>query len=281
MEFRKSISRAARKGLIQLGLTGCGLALCVCAAFAQPFQLAQPVLLNDTPFFTDSVVIRMHFDLEGAEIRYTLDGKQPDRHSALYTGPITMHERCVLLAKAFHPDFQASEARIMSFIKVDAAYLPVKAELLFGPSPKYPGQGAATLMDLEKGHADFSDGRWLGFYGVNLEYTFFLKESLPAKKLMVSVLSAPGSWIFPPYGVQVWALKDTSHDFEKVAEQRYPKLSSNSLPMEEKMLTVTFPKECTAGYWKVVVENYGPLPDWHPGKGQPAWLFVDEIILLP
>ncbi len=157
MEFRKSISRAARKGLIQLGLTGCGLALCVCAAFAQPFQLAQPVLLNDTPFFTDSVVIRMHFDLEGAEIRYTLDGKQPDRHSALYTGPITMHERCVLLAKAFHPDFQASEARIMSFIKVDAAYLPVKAELLFGPSPKYPGQGAATLMDLEKGHADFSD----------------------------------------------------------------------------------------------------------------------------
>ncbi len=28
---------------------------------------------------------------------------------------------------------------------------------------------------------------------------------------------------------------------------------------------------------KVVAQNYGKLPDNHPGKGSPAWLFVDEI----
>jgi hexosaminidase len=26
-----------------------------------------------------------------------------------------------------------------------------------------------------------------------------------------------------------------------------------------------------------VAQNYGPLPANHPGKGNPAWLFVDEI----
>jgi hypothetical protein len=29
---------------------------------------------------------------------------------------------------------------------------------------------------------------------------------------------------------------------------------------------------------KVIVHNSGPLPESHPGKGNPAWLFVDEIL---
>ena len=25
------------------------------------------------------------------------------------------------------------------------------------------------------------------------------------------------------------------------------------------------------------IENYGPCPNWHLGKGNPTWLFLDEI----
>jgi len=28
---------------------------------------------------------------------------------------------------------------------------------------------------------------------------------------------------------------------------------------------------------RIVARNAGPLPEWHPGKGKPAWLFVDEV----
>jgi hexosaminidase len=42
-------------------------------------------------------------------------------------------------------------------------------------------------------------------------------------------------------------------------------------------LKVPFSYNCRARYVKVVATNFGKIPDWHPGKGEPAWLFVDEI----
>jgi hypothetical protein len=32
-------------------------------------------------------------------------------------------------------------------------------------------------------------------------------------------------------------------------------------------------------YIRVVAENFGTLPDWHPGSGHPAFIFVDEVLV--
>ena len=32
-------------------------------------------------------------------------------------------------------------------------------------------------------------------------------------------------------------------------------------------------------YVRVVVKNAGPLPAWHQAKGQPSYIFCDEIVL--
>ena len=34
-----------------------------------------------------------------------------------------------------------------------------------------------------------------------------------------------------------------------------------------------------ARYVRVRAKNYGKLPPWHPGAGNPAWLFTDELIV--
>jgi hypothetical protein len=39
------------------------------------------------------------------------------------------------------------------------------------------------------------------------------------------------------------------------------------------------PGGSAARFVRLVAENYGPLPAWHPGRGQPAWIFVDEIVV--
>lgn len=272
MELRKSLSRAARTGLILLCALG--------SALAQPFQLAEPVLQISSPFFTDSAVVRLRLDLEGVEIRYTLDGNEPTRRAPLYTGPIAVRETSLLVAKAFHPDFLASAPVTRLLVKIEPALLPAGGELATSPSPKYPGQGSRSLFDLKKGGADYSDGNWLGFEGKNLEYTFSLPRKQPAGRLTVSSISATGAWIFPPRRIEVWAKNKRGGAFKKVAEENYPPLPG---PMAEhdRLLVVTFPETHHALEWKVVVENYGSLPDWHPGKGAPAWLFVDEIFLSP
>jgi hexosaminidase len=34
-----------------------------------------------------------------------------------------------------------------------------------------------------------------------------------------------------------------------------------------------------ARYVRVTAKSVGLCPPWHPGRGQNAWLFVDEIIV--
>ena len=36
-------------------------------------------------------------------------------------------------------------------------------------------------------------------------------------------------------------------------------------------------KICALLLDEVRAKNFGILPDWHPGKGNPTWLFIDEI----
>lgn len=33
----------------------------------------------------------------------------------------------------------------------------------------------------------------------------------------------------------------------------------------------------TARYVKVIAKNYGTIPEWHPGAGGEAFIFVDEF----
>jgi len=39
------------------------------------------------------------------------------------------------------------------------------------------------------------------------------------------------------------------------------------------------PKDISARYVRFRAESVGKLPDWHPAAGNPAWLFVDEIVV--
>ena len=32
-------------------------------------------------------------------------------------------------------------------------------------------------------------------------------------------------------------------------------------------------------YLRVFARNYGTIPDWHPGRGHGAFIFIDEIIV--
>ena len=37
--------------------------------------------------------------------------------------------------------------------------------------------------------------------------------------------------------------------------------------------------EVEARYLRVLARSYGTIPDWHPGRGDGAFIFVDEILV--
>ncbi|MBQ9549564.1 MAG: CotH kinase family protein, partial [Lachnospiraceae bacterium] len=54
-------------------------------------SLKEPVFSADSGFYGDSLTLSISSP-DGAEVRYTLDGSEPDRNSPLYSGPITLSD---------------------------------------------------------------------------------------------------------------------------------------------------------------------------------------------
>ena len=56
-------------------------------------------------------------------------------------------------------------------------------------------------------------------------------------------------------------------------------VSDRDMSPSTRDFTVTATSATRARYVRVVVEHYGRLPDWHPGKGEESWFFSDEIVI--
>jgi hypothetical protein len=82
-------------------------------------------------------------------------------------------------------------------------------------------------------------------------------------------------WIFYPSSVE-YLVSDDGTKFVSVGKFRREVASSQQ---------ETSIWECArelqnvkARYLKVLAKNIGVCPEWHPGKGGKAWIFVDEIV---
>jgi arylsulfatase len=124
--------------------------------------------------------------------------------------------------------------------------------LTAAPSPRYPGQGPPSLTDGMLGSRDHNDERWLGFEGDDLEAVVDLGVAKNVRRISLDCLRA-----------QI-------HQAPVVLE------------VDPRTGTQRIAAEVHAGpvrYVRVRARNLGRCPEWHPGAGGLAWLFVDEIVV--
>lgn len=142
-------------------------------------------------------------------------------------------------------------------------------------SPKYPvGEGSA-LTDGLKGINDYHFN-WLGFEGPDMVAVIDLEERTEFSKVEVGFLQEIKSWVFLPEQLDIYTSED-GHDFKHIG----------TIPNEiDEKKNGTFTKSfnaeidsVNARYIKVVAKNKGICPMWHPGAGNPAWIFCDEITI--
>jgi len=142
------------------------------------------------------------------------------------------------------------------------------------PVEKYAGDGPATLTDGKWGSTEHGDGRWLGYNGDDLIATIDLGEVIDIDDVRVGLLRGQRSWIFPPTVVEL-SLSGDGGEFRVVAtlEVEPPKKNEGTGTDDA---FVRFEEE-SGRYLRVHARHPGLLPKWHPGSGEPAWLFIDEI----
>ncbi len=151
------------------------------------------------------------------------------------------------------------------------------------PAPQYTENGPEGMVDNIHGTTNYRIGGWQGWQEDMVAVVELDKEK-SVKMVGVNCLQNMRSWIFYPKSVKIeystdgenWQPYGTVPELvdapgEKSAQQR-----------QEECTTQLFAvmKGVRAKYFKLTVENYGPLPDWHISAGEQAWVFADEIIIL-
>ena len=95
----------------------------------------------------------------------------------------------------------------------------------------------------------------------------------PIKQVSLGTLQDTGSWIVFPPVVEYW-ISDDGINY-KLAAAVKTKVDIKDLKVQTQEFTA--PLNVNARYIKVVAKQYGPLPAWHESKGQPSYIFADEI----
>lgn len=83
---------------------------------------------------------------EGALIRYTLDGSEPDETSEQYSEPLTIDESCTLCARAYRGELEPGEPLTLSFT-VPAVTIPEFAPLQEGYSRDEAAEAAVRVAN--------------------------------------------------------------------------------------------------------------------------------------
>lgn len=236
-----------------------------------PIALTPPLLQNDRIIGKNEKIILEH-NFAGTEIRYTTDHATPDSTGKVYSNPIEVPNIASIRAIALKEGWLQSKEIVFEVFK--AGLIPDSLQLLTPPDPKYPGKLEQTLVDHEKGEmSDFGSGKWLGYQENPMELWIDLGDQDVAQIALAYGVSI-GSYIMPPEVVELW-VSDDNVEFKMMERIKIAQPDGYGPACES---FVAFDLEAVK-YCKIKVFPIGKLPQWHSGKGEKGWVFVDELFL--
>ncbi len=120
---------------------------------------------------------------------------------------------------------------------------------------------------------NISQENWCGFRGLDFEIELDLGQVCNISSITAGFLQDQARWIFMPINVEFLTSLD-GVDYMNITNNLCQGLEKDSRVL--KVLARANYPGLKAQYIKIKAKN-SILPQWHPGAGKGAWLFVDEI----
>ena len=230
---------------------------------------------EDFRMFNRPLTISMTCADSDAEIHYTTDGSEPTKKSPVYSKSFIILKTTTIKAKAFKKGSIPSFVTLRQFNRLN-----IKSTTFVNPPAERYGKDAdIALMDGKKGASGDWQNDWLGFEGVDMEATIELAVPTKINTVKIGLGHEPNDWVVWPKGVWV----SFSSDGDEFSEWQMAELPVFDRPDKMKGFGRIEARLRTDGeqwkYVRVKVENQGVLPDWHPYKGQKAWIMLDEVVV--
>ncbi|HWB27963.1 MAG TPA: FN3 associated domain-containing protein [Chitinophagaceae bacterium] len=239
-------------------------------------KLTPPILQNDNFVITQPLKLQLKTYLRGVSVRYTTDGKDPDSlNSSLYDTSVVLNNEATIKAKAFKPGWISSDVIQQHFFK--STYVADSAAMLTPLDVKYRGNGAKSLIDLDKSDLNFANGKWVGYSKNDMLAVMFFNNPIKASSITFSALQNTGASIFPPVKITIWGGASEGNlkllgtitptpPTKDMIEVKNLALQCNFSPTELKVI-------------KFQAVPVAKLPAWHQNKGKKGWVFIDEVFV--
>ena len=226
------------------------------------------VRLESLPLERSQLAVSLSSSYPSGQIRYSMDGKDPDLRSPLYERQIPIGQSAGVKAAMFDGGRRIGSvaSQVYRLNRATAS----KVQLANPPAEEYANGGAFRLVDGVTGPIPWFGSDWLGFSGTDLDATIDLGVAQEIRRVAVDFLEDRGSWIWYPISVEVSVSQD-GRNFTPVGS--WTKETAGTV---DRWCTIKFPPTA-AQYVRIVARNAGVIPDGNAGAGRPAWLFADEI----
>lgn len=245
----------------------------VMARLPGPFITAD----SDKKIFNNTSIITIKNPIGGAITRYTLDGSQPDSiNSPVYKKPFPVNKSTIVNAKSFLEGWTSSDnvsaAFYRSSIKPDTVYLATE------PNPRYINKAkkGQAFFDETLGDANYNTWDWIGYKENIFEVHLFFNKPVNISSVSLNALVDAENYIMPPADIQIWG-GENKGGAKLLAKSTPEQLNSSVAPYIESY-NISF-QPSKVRIIKIIAKQVKSLPAWHPGRGQKAWVFFDEIFL--
>jgi predicted alpha-1,2-mannosidase len=201
---------------------------------------------------------------------YTLDGSEPKKNSLVYSAPFQVSKSCTVKAKHFGETGESKTSTAVLHKKPNHWKIAITSPY----NKQYTAGGDEGIIDGKYGDLNWRKGEWQGYQYKDFECVIDLRKEQTVNSVSINLLQDTRSWIIFPKGIEVYVSKNNK-------EFTLARKINNVIDAAD--YTVQIQKleasnlNLTAQYIKIVARNYGTLPEWHEGKGDGAFIFIDEI----
>jgi hypothetical protein len=224
-----------------------------------------PIIASADKLFTDSTTIT----ITGQNVRYSINGDSLNL-PLVYSGPITINAPTTVHARAYQGD-QTSGITSATFYKLPSKW---EVKLRNAPNPQYTAEGPVSMIDGIRGSVIWRRGDWTGFWGKDMDVEIRMDKVKTISSVSAGFLQDVRPWIVFPTSMIVQTSKDGKK--WKTVGNTAPSTAVTDMTPQLTTLKISFPPT-QARYVRVLARTYGKLPAWHPGAGNEAFIFCDEI----
>ena len=232
--------------------------------------VVNPVFEMESDIFENEMTVAIGNIDKGARAYYRIG----DGDFKPYAGPFVLTEGGDLECYSQTADGTKS---FVTRTSVRRLRTDIKVTLEAKYNPQYNAGGPEGLIDGLRGKLNWRTGGWQGYQGTDFSAVIDLGERKVISEMGAGFCQDARSWIWMPRYVD-FLVSDNGEKFVKVAHISHEVADDDTdIQIMDFKVAPSSSKTITARYVKVVAKNYGTIPEWHPGAGGEAFIFVDEF----